>query len=286
MMFARGERPGEIGATLIGSSAATLELREEVEFAARLTAHVMIAGEYGVGKKRLAKLLHRRSLRSRAPFLTVRCADLPETQLDARLFGDRDNFTRAGAFERADGGTIFLEDIDVLSPALQARLMQFLATGDVQPAGMDAAPWRANVRIISSTTIPPPGMLTAGGFREDLYYLLNTVYVPIAPLRERPEDVDSLLEYFTAYYARRQQIAPRRLTREWRDLCRAYPWPANVRQVQAVAELLGGSPDPCAHEVFAAAARALRVTPSITAVRANSRRRAADQRHPFRPSIT
>jgi two-component system response regulator HydG len=278
MIVARGERPGEIGATLIGSSAATGELREEAEFAARLTVPVMIAGEYGVGKKRLARLLHRRSLRCRAPFVTVNCADLSDTQLDARLFGDRDHFTRAGAFERADGGTAFLQDIDVLSPALQARLMQFLAAGGVQPAGMGAATRRANVRIISSTTIPLLERLTAGGFREDLYYLLNTVYLPISPLRERPEDVDSLLEYFTTYYARRQRLAPPRLTREWRDLCRAYPWPANVRQLEAVAELLGGSIDACPHKVFDAAARSLRVTPSMADARANSRRPAVDQR--------
>jgi DNA-binding NtrC family response regulator len=286
MIFARGERPGEIGATLIGSSAATGELREEVEFAAPLSVPVMIAGEYGVGKKRLAKLLHRRSLRCRTPFVTVKCADLPETQLNARLFGHRDTLTRAGAFERADGGTIFLEDIDVLSQTLQAHLMQFLATGEVPPAGIGAAPRRANVRIISSTTIPLLETLTAGGFREDLYYRLNSVYLPISPLRERPEDVDSLLEYFTSYYARRQQVAPPRLTREWRDLCRAYPWPANVRQLQAVAELLGRVIDPCPQEVFDAAARSLRVTPSTADARANSRRPAADQGLSLRPSIT
>src|SRR5687767_2811716 len=193
MIFVRGERPGEVGATLIGSSAATTELREDAEFAAPLTVPVMIAGEYGVGKKRLAKLLHRGSLRCRAPFVTVKCADLPETQLAARLFGDRDTFARAGAFERADGGTLFLEDIDVLSPTLQVRLMQFLATGDVQPVGRGAALRRPSVRIISSTTIPLLKTLTAGGLREDLYYRLNTVYLPISPLRERPEDVDSLL---------------------------------------------------------------------------------------------
>ena len=169
MIFARGERPGEIGSTLIGSSAATEELREEVELAAQLTVHVMIEGEYGVGKKRLAKLLHRRSIRCRAPFVTVNCANLPDPQLDARLFGDRDRVTRAGAFERADGGTIFLEDIEVLSPSLQARLVQFLATGDLQPAGIRAATRRTNVRIISSTTIPLTETLKAGGFREDLY---------------------------------------------------------------------------------------------------------------------
>jgi two-component system C4-dicarboxylate transport response regulator DctD len=277
MIFARGERPGEIGATLIGSSAATGELREEAEFAARLTVPVMIAGEYGVGKKRLAKLLHRCSLRGRAPFVTVKCGDLPETQLGTRLFGGRDTFTRAGAFERADGGTLFLEDIDVLPPTLQARLMQVLAT-NVQPVGTGAALRRPNVRLISSTTTPLQNPLTAGGFREDLYYRLNTVYLPISPLRERPEDVDSLLEYFTTYYARRQQVAPPRLTHEWRDLCRAYPWPANVRQLQAVAELLSGSVDPCPHEVFDAAARSLRVTPSMADARANSRRPVADQR--------
>jgi DNA-binding NtrC family response regulator len=282
MLFARGEHPGEIGATLIGRSAATRELREEIEFAARLSVHVMIAGEYGVGKKRLAKLLHRRSLRGRAPFVTVGCAHLSDAQ-DARLFGDRHSLTPAGAFERADGGTIFLEDIDVLSPALQARLMQFLATGEVQPSGVDGARRRANVRIISSTTIPLLETLTAGGFREDLYYLLNTVYLPVSPLRERPEDIDPLLEYFTTYYARRQQVAPPRLTREWREVCQAYPWPANVRQLQAVAELLGGSIDARADEVFDATARSLRVAPSITAVRPHSRPLLPHQRHAIGP---
>jgi two-component system response regulator HydG len=284
MLLARGERPGEIGATLIGSSAATSELRQDATFAAPLTVPVMIAGEYGVGKKRLAKLLHRRSLRSRAPFVTVKCADLPDAQLDSRLFGHRDNVSRAGAFQRADGGTLFLEDVDVLSPALQDHLMLFLTTGGVQLDGIGAVTRRANVRIISSTTLPLQDMITAGGFREDLYYRLNTIYMPISPLRERPEDVDSLLDYFTAYYARRQQVAPPRLTREWRDLCRAYPWPANVRQLQAVAELLGGAIDPCPHQVFDAAAHSLRVTPSTTDARASSRRPVVDQ--PLRPSIT
>jgi DNA-binding NtrC family response regulator len=279
MLFARGEHPGEIGATLIGPSAATRELREEVELAAPLAAHVMIAGEYGVGKKRLAKLLHRRSLRGRAPFVTVRCAELSGAQLDSRLFGDRHSVTRAGAFERADGGTIFLEDVDVLPPALQARLTQFLASGDVQRGHVDAGRRRFNVRIFSSTTVPLLDRLTAGGFREDLYYRLNTIYLPIAPLRERPEDIDSLLEYFTTYYARCRQIAPRRLTREWREICRVYPWPANVRQVQAVAELLGGSIDARAEEVFDATARSLRVVPSVTGVRPMGRRLPPHQRH-------
>jgi DNA-binding NtrC family response regulator len=278
MLFARGEHAGEIGATLIGASAATRELREEIEFAAPLTVHVMIAGEYGVGKKRLAKLLHRRSLRGGAPFVTVRCADSSDTHLDARLFGDSDSFTRAGAFDRADGGTIFLEDIDVLSPLLQARLMQFLETGDVQRRDLDAGRRRANVRIMSSTTIPLLETLTAGGFREDLYYRLNTVYLPVSPLRERPEDIDSLLEYFTTYYARRQQVAPPRLTREWREVCRAYPWPANVRQLQAVAELLGGSIDARPDEVFDATAASLRLAPSLTAVRSNGRQPLQHQR--------
>jgi DNA-binding NtrC family response regulator len=278
MLFARGEHPGEIGATLIGPSAATRELREEIEFAAPLAAHVMIAGEYGVGKQRLAKLLHRRSLRGRGPLVVVRCAELSNAQLDSRLFGDRHGVTRAGAFERADGGTIFLEDVDVLPPTLQARLTQFLATGNVQRGHVDDGRRRLNVRIFSSTTVPLLERLTADGFREDLYYLLNTVYLPIAPLRERPEDIDSLLEYFTTYYARRQRVAPPRLTREWREICRAYPWPANVRQLQAVAERLGGSIDARAEEVFDATARSLRVVPSVTGVRLTGRRRPPHQR--------
>lgn len=238
VMRAHGESPAEIAATLIGSSAATRELRDEAEFASRLLAGVMIAGESGVGKKRLAELIHRQSVRGRAPFVAVRCADLDDAQLEARLFGDWCRVSRTGALERADGGTIFLEDVDALSPTLQARLIRFLVTGNIQPVGRNALRPQVNVRITCSTTIPLLERLTPGSFRADLYYLLNTIYLPIPPLRDRPEDVQPLLEYFTAYYARRNGVVPPQLTLDYLASCLKYDWPGNVRQLQAAAALL------------------------------------------------
>jgi DNA-binding NtrC family response regulator len=237
-MRTHGENPGEIASILIGSSAATRELRDEVEFASRLVAGVMIAGESGVGKKRLAELIHRQSVRGRAQFVPVKCADPDDAQLEARLFGDVRRVSRTGALERAEGGTIFLEDVDALSATLQSRLMHFLVTGHVLPVGRSALRPRVNVRIICSTTIPLIESLTRGSFRADLYYLLNTVYLPIPPLRDRPEDVQPLLEYFTAYYARRNGVVPPQLTLECLASCLKYEWPGNVRQLQATAALL------------------------------------------------
>jgi DNA-binding NtrC family response regulator len=256
------ESPAEIAATLIGSSAATRELRDEADLASRLLVGVMIAGESGVGKKRLAELIHRQSVRGRAPFVPVRCADLDDAQLEARLFGDLCRVSRASAFERADGGTIFLEDVDALSARLQARLLRVLVTGDGQPVGGNALCPRVNVRIICSTTIPLIERRTPGSFRTDLYYLLNTVYLPIPPLRERPEDVQPLLEYFTAYYARRNGVVPPQLTVECLASGLKYEWPGNVRQLQAAAALivaptLRATP----REIFESAARCL---PSFT----------------------
>lgn len=258
VMRAHGKSPGEIAATLIGSSAATRELRDEAELASRLLVGVMIAGEHGVGKKGLAQLIHRQSVRCRAPFVVVRCADLGDAQLEARLFGDLCSVSRTGAFERADGGTIFLEDVDALSATLQARLMRFLVSGDVQPVGRNAVPWRANVRIIGSTTIPLIERLTRGSFRADLYYLLNTVYLPIPPLRDRPEDVQPLLEYFTAYYSRRNRVVPPQLTLECLASCLKYDWPGNLRQLQAAAALFVAPIRPdTPREIFESAARCL-----------------------------
>ena len=119
------------------------------------------------------------------------------------LFGRRGV---AGALDRADGGTVFLEDVEALSPAAQARLKQFLATGEIQPVGAKTASRRTNVRVLCATRAPLAERLTSGTFCRELYYLLNTIYLPVPPLRERPEDIEPLLEYFTAYYARRTGV--------------------------------------------------------------------------------
>ena len=225
--------PGEVAGILVGGSAAVRELREDIVLASRAPVRVMIAGEYGVGKRRLARLIHRQSVRGRAPFVSVRCAEL-EPAIEPVLFGSRGV---AGALDRADGGTVFLEDVETLSPAAQGRLKQFVASGEIQPVGAKSVSRRTNVRVLCATRVPLAERLTSGMFCQELYYLLNTIYLPVPPLRERPEDIEPLLEYFTAYYARRTGVAIPRLTHECRASCRAHHWPGNMRQLQTAASL-------------------------------------------------
>lgn len=225
--------PGEVAGILIGSSAAVRELRDDLELAWRTPARVLIAGEYGVGKKRLAELIHRQSLRGHAPFVSLRCADL-DVDLEPWPFR-RHNPTRA--LQRAEGGTVFFEGVDSLSRDAQTGLKQFVATGRLQSGGTRKLQRRTNVRVVSSTTIPLMQKLASGLFCQELYYQLNTIYLPIRPLRERPEDVEPLLEYFVAYYARRMGVAVPRLSLDSRAICRAHHWPGNLRQLQTAASL-------------------------------------------------
>jgi DNA-binding NtrC family response regulator len=182
--------PGEIAAILVGSSAAARELREDIALASQAPVRVLIAGEYGVGKKRLARLIHRQSVRSRAPFVSLQCSEL-DTELEPRLFSRHDTVS---ALQRADGGTVFFEDVGALSPAAQARLKRFVSTGSSRSAGTKMLERRPNVRVLCSTTVPLVDKLAAGLFSEELYYQLNTIYLPIPPLRERPDDIEPLLE--------------------------------------------------------------------------------------------
>ena len=231
-MFQSNDDPGEIAATLIGPSAAVRELRQELALAGAVDVRVLIAGEYGVGKRRLARLIHQRSVRAHGPFVAVRCkgaADIP-----TRLFGDGREI--AGAVERADGGTLFLQDVDALPSCTQERLLHFLRAGEFQPVGSTEAR-RADVRVICATTARNLETSGTTGFRTDLYYLLNTLYLRIPALRERREDVEPLLEFFTAYYARRSGLGIPELSSESRANCRTHHWPANLCQLQAAAAM-------------------------------------------------
>ena len=220
-MFCPEYSPGEIAATLLGSSEAADEVRKNTELAAGVRARVLLAGEYGVGKRRIAQIIHRHSIQSHAPFIAVRCTDRLPPDLETRLFGN--GCSVRGALARADGGTLFLEKLDKLAPRLQERLVDVLANG------------RPNVRIISAITTPLLDKVSSGGFRSDLYYLLNQILIQVPPLRERAEDVEPLLDFFTAYYARRHGCEPPTLDAESRLTCRVYGWPENLRQLQAAA---------------------------------------------------
>jgi DNA-binding NtrC family response regulator len=216
---------------LIGSSAAIRDLQQEAELAARLDVRVLIAGEYGVGKKRLARLIHAEGPRHRGPFIRIRCGREAEPCLHTHLFGGEDATATAGAFERASGGTILLQDVDSLTPPLQDALRGYLATA--RPGTRRGA--ALNVQILTSTQVPLINKVLAGAFCEDLYYLLNTMYLPIPPLRERLEDVEPLLEHFTSHYARRYRIGRPQMTADWYAQFQSYDWPANVRELQTTA---------------------------------------------------
>lgn len=251
-MLTAADMPGEIASTLVGSSAAAVELRQETELAGRVSARVLIVGETGVGKERLARTIHRRSIRCRGPFVAVQCAG-SEAQIEFALFG---RHASGGAFHRADGGTLFLDGVDRLTASVQLRLAQQLA-GEGQIRDDETAS-HANVRIIATASAPFDDRTRENGIRPELYYLLNTIYIPVPPLRERREDVEPLLEFFTRYYARRHRIAAPALTTDARAQCQTYEWPGNLRQLEAVAAMMvlaqNGLPP---HEIFERTARAV-----------------------------
>jgi DNA-binding NtrC family response regulator len=236
-MFHSTDDPGEIAAALIGPSAAARELREELALAGAVGMRVLITGEYGVGKRRLARLIHQRSARADGPFVGVRCSDA--AGLPARLWGNGRDIT--GAIERADAGTLFLQDVDALSPRMQEQLRQFLCSGEFQTVG-SAESRSTDIRLVCSTTAGNIAKGGSNGFLPDLYYLLNTICIPIPPLRERREDVEPLLEFFTAYYARRNGVGVPDLTGESRASCRTHEWPANLCELQAAAAMFALPP--------------------------------------------
>jgi transcriptional regulator with PAS, ATPase and Fis domain len=199
-------------------------------------AKVLITGESGVGKDLLAREVHAASERRARPFLAVNCAGIPETLLESELFGHvRGSFTgayrdRPGKMQLADGGTLFLDEVGEMSLRMQALLLRFLESGEVQTVG-DTQPRTVDVRIIAATNRNLAERVAAGEFREDLLYRLRVIQIAIPPLRERPEDIPVLIEHFL-------RRAPRRVTcsAEAHATLLRYRWPGNVRELQNVIE--------------------------------------------------
>jgi transcriptional regulator with PAS, ATPase and Fis domain len=229
---------------LVGSSAAMRALDAEITAAAHSRAKVLITGETGVGKDVVARLVHERSVRGGARMATVNCAGIPDELLESELFGHvRGSFTGAyrdkpGLFEAADRGTAFLDEAGEMSLRMQAMLLRFLETGELQRVGADVTTRKADVRIIAATNRDLRERMAAGAFREDLYYRLNVVCIHVAPLRERPEDVRELLEHFLDSYSREHRVPVRRLSPAALAALVAYRWPGNVRELKNLIERL------------------------------------------------
>jgi len=211
--------------------------------AAELDMPVLLLGESGTGKEVLARLIHARSPRSKAQFFAVNCGALTDTLLESTLFGyEKGAFTGAAAttpgyFEAARGGTIFLDEIGETPPAFQVKLLRVLQEGEIMRVG-GTKPIRVDFRLVSATNTDLADLVARGAFRRDLYYRINVVRIEIPPLRERPEDVPVLLEHFMERVCRRNNLKPRRFSREALDVLVRQGWEGNVRELANLVERL------------------------------------------------
>ena len=231
-------------AVLIGSSSGVRQVRDEVECAARSNAKVLITGESGVGKEIVARLVHERSRRAQGPLVTINCAGVPDSLLESELFGHmRGSFTDAwrdkrGLLESAGGGTVFLDEIGEMSLRMQALLLRFLETGEIQRVGSDRHSQIVDVRVITATHRHLLEHVADKTFREDLFYRLNVVHIEVPPLRERREDVVQLLDYFLRMFSDMHQRPLPELGNEAIASLTQYDWPGNVRELRNIAERL------------------------------------------------
>jgi len=219
------------------SSAKMQRIHELLEQVADANVTVLIHGESGVGKEVLARTLHELSDRRDGRFVKVNCAALPEELLESELFGyERGAFTgasarKAGKFEVANGGTIFLDEIGEMSPKLQAKLLQVLQDGEFSRLGGDADV-QVDVRVVCATNRNLEEMVQRGTFREDLFYRINVVNVKVPPLRERREEIPVLVDHFLARYAEQYGRGALRISERLLAGFAAYDWPGNVRELE------------------------------------------------------
>jgi two-component system response regulator HydG len=225
---------------IVGTSPALRRVLDVATQAAPSSATVLVLGESGTGKELLARYIHERSARARGPFIAVNCAAIPETILEAELFGhERGAFTgavarREGRFAKAAGGTLFLDEIGELSPQVQVKLLRVLQEGEYEPIGGDTV--KADVRIVAATNRDLRAHVVAGRFREDLYYRLNVIAVTAPPLRARREDIPLLIDHFLGIYCAKNNRARLAVARPVLQLLADYPWPGNVRELENVIE--------------------------------------------------
>ena len=234
----------EMRRQFVGTSVAVREIQLEVECAGRTDAKTLITGESGVGKEVVANLIHHESRRRFAPFVAINCAGIPDSLLESELFGHvRGSFTDAhrdkkGWLDQAQGGTIFLDEIGEMSSRMQAVLLRFLESGEIQRVGADRPHAISAVRVIAATNRDLTARIAEKQFREDLYYRLNVIRIAIPPLRERPEDIQPLLTYFVRLASETYKIPAPILHDETIARLVAHSWPGNVRELKNVVERL------------------------------------------------
>jgi DNA-binding NtrC family response regulator len=226
---------------MIGRSDAMRTLLDEVEQVAPSDATVLLTGESGTGKSRLARLLHRMSRRRDARLITVNCAAIPETLLESELFGyEKGAFTGAvgrkeGRFDLAQGGTLFLDEVTETRPAVQVRLLRVLQDGEYERVG-GTETLTADVRVVAASNRDIRAEIEAGRFREDLFYRLHVIPLHVPALRERPEDVPILAQHFLVRFSRKNNKSIPGFTDDALEAMGAYRWPGNVRELENAVE--------------------------------------------------
>jgi DNA-binding NtrC family response regulator len=239
-LLERALTPPDLGSAFIGESHPFREVLHLIDRAAPTDSTVLISGETGTGKEMVAKLLHARSPRRNRPFVVVECAALHETLLQSELFGhERGAFTgaeraKAGLFEVAHGGTIFLDEIGEVSVGTQVKLLRVLDTSTFRHVG-GTAEIHVDVRVIAATNRDLPAMVRQGLFREDLYYRLGTVVLILPPLRARGADIDLLAHHFATLLSERFGVT-RSISDDALAVLRRHDWPGNVRELLHVVE--------------------------------------------------
>jgi two-component system response regulator AtoC len=236
LAFRAGEAPRY--GDLVGSSASVRKLREAVAAAAKSAVDVLIVGESGTGKELVVKTIHARGPNADEPFIGVNCAAIPEALLESELFGiEKGTATgvdkRIGLFERAGGGTIFLDEVGAMDLNTQSKLLRVLQEKRffrLGSRGHNTIPLKA--RVVSATNADLQAGIVEGKFREDLYYRLNVFMIKCPPLREHKEDIPELLEHFVSvYYTGPKKDRPR-FSGECVNVLKAYNWPGNVRELE------------------------------------------------------
>jgi hydrogenase-4 transcriptional activator len=231
----------DIGVSVVGADTGLREVMRQVEQVAPTAAPVLILGETGSGKEVVARAIHERSGRAQGPVLRVNCGAIAPELVDSELFGhERGSFTgatsqRSGWFERADGGTLFLDEIAELPLAAQVRLLRVLQDGVFERVGGTRA-LHVDVRIVAATHRDLRAMVSAGTFRDDLWYRINVFTIRLPPLRERPDDIAPLATHFADRVGRRFGSGPLAVTAADVALLRGYDWPGNVRELATVIE--------------------------------------------------
>jgi formate hydrogenlyase transcriptional activator len=226
---------------IVGSSESLRQVLSQVDKVAPTDSTVLILGETGTGKELVASAIHKRSKRSAKAFIRVNCAAIPPSLIASELFGhEKGAFTgalqrRAGRFESADGGTIFLDEIGELSPETQVALLRVLQERELERVGSNQSV-PVDVRVVVATNRDLDAAVQANTFRQDLFYRLNVFPIRVPPLRERKNDIPLLVEYLVERYARRAGKTVSHMEKKTLEILRAYDWPGNVRELQNVIE--------------------------------------------------